>query len=570
MIKKTIFSLIASAAAMTLFTACDAEKDLVEVEIPEKNIPYEEVYMVGYGLTPYVEGDPFDSHNAVAMDHTDDPNVFTKRIEMYYYADNKQFKFCDAPNDWDKIHYFIPESGVQDGTSYAYAQIGEGTVNQAYICSEMAGTLRDHFWGIHEGEDGVYDVTLNTKTMEVNVTLVEKKEQPFEIPALYIIGDGTPAGWDVNNPLEMTCVEDGLFTYEGALYAGEMKMKLENDGKWEGKFLMAPEENTEINRNGVASSKVVYSPTGSPDVKWRITEEGMYLLTVDARGGRDNITITAQYKGEVVRDPELFMLGNAVSTFSSNAAVAMDYDAGTGTFSWEGPIYYNDKNATADNHNKQFKFCDRQGDWNAVVYYVPASAKADGDIAVAGASNAMKAVTWRDGQTGIDAFWGISEGKDGTYRIVVDPAAMTVAVTRTGDAPAQEDIELETELYMQGVAGDSGCDSNKPGVQMTRIGETHTFYWEGELYYTDRENNRQFNFITSKGDWDKVYFLVPENGNSDSYREMVEDGGTYKMRRIKGPGNPLSASWGIEEKNNGMYRVEADLETMTVKVSKIK
>ena len=147
---------------------------------------------------------------------------------------------------------------------------------------------------------------------------------------------------------------------------------------------------------------------------------------------------------------------------------------------------------------------------------------------------------------------------------------MTVAVTRTGDAPAQEDIELETELYMQGVAGDSGCDSNKPGVQMTRIGETHTFYWEGELYYTDRENNRQFNFITSKGDWDKVYFLVPENGNSDSYREMVEDGGTYKMRRIKGPGNPLSASWGIEEKNNGMYRVEADLETMTVKVSKIK
>ena len=99
---------------------------------------------------------------------------------------------------------------------------------------------------------------------------------------------------------------------------------------------------------------------------------------------------------------------------------------------------------------------------------------------------------------------------------------------------------------------------------------THTFYWEGELYYTDRENNRQFNFITSKGDWDKVYFLVPENGNSDSYREMVEDGGTYKMRRIKGPGNPLSASWGIEEKNNGMYRVEADLETMTVKVSKIK
>lgn len=53
----------------------------------------------------------------------------------------------------------------------------------------------------------------------------------------------------------------------------------------------------------------------------------------------------------------------------------------------------------------------------------------------------------------------------------------------------------------------------------------NVFSWEGELYYTEAEGNRQFNFITSKGNWDQVVFLIPEKGDSDGYRELVEDSG---------------------------------------------
>ena len=199
---------------------------------------------------------------------------------------------------------------------------------------------------------------------------------------------------------------------------------------------------------------------------------------------------------------------------------------------------------------------------------MPSLATADGYIEVIGEGTyPMKKCTWADGQTGVDAFWGIPERADGTYLITVDTEAMTVTLTRTGDAEPQPEPELV--LYMLGVAGNSGTDSNNPGVELTRIEGSKTFYWEGEVYYTTEEGNRQFNFIRAKGDWDKIPFLVPEGADSDQYRVMITDGGVYKMKQIQGPGNPLSASWGVEPQNNGKYRVEVDLDKMEVKTTKL-
>lgn len=566
-LNKTLSAIALSS--LLLLGGCDAEKDLRVVEIPEKDVAYEQLYILGYGVKGYTDADPFVSNTAIPMDPTDDPNVFTKRVEMYYYTDNKQFKFCDAQGDWDKIHYIVPESGVVDGTSYAYVEVGENA-NRGTVCSEMTGNLRDNFWGIREGEDGVYDISINGKTLEISVTLVEKKEQAFEPQELYMVGDGTPAGWNISQPVPMEMTSPQVFEYTGPLYAGELKCPMQVSDKWEAPFIMPKVHETKINRNGVAAPECEYVPTGNPDSKWKIEEEGTYHLTIDCSKGKNNITIAAQYLGEVVRGPELYMLGNAVSCFDSSNPVAMDYDDATGFFSWEGPIYYADKNATADNANKQFKFVTRPGNWDAVDYYVPEKADKDGYIGVVSTGTyKMKKTTWKNGATGVDAFWGIASGADAVYRIEVNPEAMTMTIKRTGNAEPQPEPELETELYMQGVAGHSGCDSNNPGVQLTRVGDTRTFTWDGELYYTEEEGNRQFNFITSKGNWDSVWFLVPANGDSDQYRELVEDGGVYKMRRIRGAGQPLSASWGIAAENNGNYHIEVNLETMELKVTKI-
>lgn len=65
-------------------------------------------------------------------------------------------------------------------------------------------------------------------------------------------------------------------------------------------------------------------------------------------------------------------------------------------------------------------------------------------------------------------------------------------------------------------------------------------------------------------------FPYTGKGDSDEYRELVEDNGVYKMKKVQGPGNPLAASWGVSPENSGRYRIEVDVEGMTLYVFKIE
>ena len=255
---KTIYNyllLIVGFFFTVLLNGCDAEKDLKIVETGDASL-YEQIYILGYGAD-----NNFDSNLAVPMEKTSNPNIFTYQLELRYYGDNKQFKFCTAQGDWDKIYYIIPSSGVVSGKSYAYATFGEDTPNNARLCSELTGDLEDHFWGIHEGEDGIYDITINVKDMTVTVVLVKKlDEKEFELNQLFIIGDATPAAWDINNPYPMENISANVFQYEGPLRQGEMKCPINNSGKYEDEFLMPVVAGTIINKSGVADAAVEYVP----------------------------------------------------------------------------------------------------------------------------------------------------------------------------------------------------------------------------------------------------------------------------------------------------------------------
>lgn len=549
---KTIFDylLVAVGFFLTFFlNGCEAEKELNVIETDDV-VLYDQIYIIGYGA-----GNNFESTLSVPMTKTSDPNVFTYQAEMRWYNDNKQFKFCTSQGEWDEIYYIVPSSGVVPGTSYAYATFGEDAPNNARLCSELTGDLDDYFWGIHEGEDGIYDITLNVKDMTVTVVLVQKLDEPeFKLNQLYIVGDATPAGWEINNPYPMENIAPNVFKYEGPLTQGEMKCPVNNSGLYEDEFLMPLVHGTVINKSGVADAAVEYVATGSPDSKWKVADSGNYEIIIDASKGKSNITIAATWLGEIESGPELYLLGSVSGRWSSTDGLQMDSSDGN-IFTWEGEIHHNAE-------NKQFKFCTAKGEWDQVDFLVPEKADADGYIEVIepGTYN-LQRCSQGEG-TLKDAFFGINEDASAVYRITVDVAALTVTLEKIGD--------LANELYMQGVAGNSGTDSNNPGVQLTYDDESGRFIWEGDLIYTETENNRQFNFITSKGNWDQVVFLVPENGDSDSYRELVEDEGVYKMKKVQGPGNPLAASWGIAPENNGKYRIEADVAGMTLYVFRIK
>ena len=58
--------------------------------------------------------------------------------------------------------------------------------------------------------------------------VVITEELPLKLGHLYMVGDATPAGWNIDNPFEMTkdANDNFIFTYHGKLNVGELKSLL--------------------------------------------------------------------------------------------------------------------------------------------------------------------------------------------------------------------------------------------------------------------------------------------------------------------------------------------------------
>ena len=96
---------------------------------------------------------------------------------------------------------------------------------------------------------------------------------------IWMVGDATPAGWDIDNPYQMTHDENRpeIFYYDGQLNAGEMKCPLQNDRGWGCDYIMPVINGTHENED--PTIQVVYG--GNPDNKWTITTAGNYHVEIN-------------------------------------------------------------------------------------------------------------------------------------------------------------------------------------------------------------------------------------------------------------------------------------------------
>lgn len=97
---------------------------------------------------------------------------------------------------------------------------------------------------------------------------------------LYLVGDATPAGWDINKPSPMTVSPDNAFefTWEGQLTPGQFKIPV-STGNWGTDFFM-PVADGESDLSKTACKLI---KGGNPDQKWVITDntKGAYKITVN-------------------------------------------------------------------------------------------------------------------------------------------------------------------------------------------------------------------------------------------------------------------------------------------------
>jgi hypothetical protein len=96
---------------------------------------------------------------------------------------------------------------------------------------------------------------------------------------IYLIGDATPVGWTIANALPMTVSSDAsVFTWTGNLTAGEIKFPT-------AKNFSSDTFGAAVNGQAITNTKGQISPSGNPDVKWKLTaaDAGRYQITLNTK-----------------------------------------------------------------------------------------------------------------------------------------------------------------------------------------------------------------------------------------------------------------------------------------------
>lgn len=133
----------------------------------------------------------------------------------------------------------------------------------------VPGGNPDYKWQITT--TGAYKIKLDLQTLSISI----KPFTPY--PQLWMVGDATPAGWNINTPTVMTPVSGNpyQFTYTGPMNAGEFKFPVAT-GNWGTDFFMPV-----LDQSGIGSTQAKFVTGGNPDYKWRLTQAGNYRITID-------------------------------------------------------------------------------------------------------------------------------------------------------------------------------------------------------------------------------------------------------------------------------------------------
>jgi starch-binding outer membrane protein SusE/F len=223
--------------------------DLVELTFKLEELagpPYSKLWIVG-DATP--NGWNIDNPNEMKQD----PN------DLFVFTYNEilkagEFKIPTSTGNWG-TDFYMPLENYQDLNSTAVTLIPGGSP--------------DNKWRIVD--PGAYKITLNLR----NETISIKKFTPYD--QLWMVGDATPNGWNINNPNQMTKDQNNpfVFTYQGPLSAGEFKIPTAT-GDWGTDYFMPA-----TNHQDLTLTDAKFIVGGNPDNKWKIETPGNYKITLN-------------------------------------------------------------------------------------------------------------------------------------------------------------------------------------------------------------------------------------------------------------------------------------------------
>jgi len=363
---------------------------------------------------------------------------------------------------------------------------------------------------------------------EKDLNIIEG-ELPIKTQTLYMVGDATPNGWDIGNPtpLETTGDDALVFSWEGQLYKGELKLCL-TTGSWDAPFIRPEVGGTQITKTAISNAKFAMH-AGDPDDKWVIADAGKYRLTFDLR----HWTMSTEYLGEpdapVIEPIEaeaVYIVGDATPNGWSIDAPTQLEKRSQYVFTYEGILT-----------TGELKACTQTGDWG-VQFIRPTYGGCK--VSLAGVESADFVFT-----SSPDDKWQVTEA--GQYRLTFDLKNWTIIAE---PLTAKEPLEAES-VYIVGDATPNGWSIDAP-TQLEKQSQ-YVFSYEGKL------TKGELKACTQTGSWD-VPFIRPTFGGCKIDKDGVES-----------PNFVFTASpddkWQVEEE--GKYRLTFDLKAWTVKVESL-
>lgn len=142
----------------------------------------------------------------------------------------------------------------------------------------------------------------------------QEGSETVQTDALYIMGSATSVGFNLDNPIALTRTSDNVFTFNGELTPGELKLTTQ-PGSWESPFIRPLVDQSEIGATPIVNEKFqVTSGANQEDFKWKVTADGIYTLTFNL----GNNTMSSAYDGETpapekgsVKPENVYLLGAA-------------------------------------------------------------------------------------------------------------------------------------------------------------------------------------------------------------------------------------------------------------------
>lgn len=280
---------------------------------------------------------------------------------------------------------------------------------------------------------------------------------PIKTSALFMVGDATPNGWNIDSPTAFTQNADNsmLFIWEGSLNVGEMKLCLAT-GSWDSPFIRPVNNMESISKSNISKQTFVMW-AGDPDNKWKVADAGKYRLTFDMK----NWTMSTEYLGEkekpaiVPIDLEhLYAIGSATPWGWDWNKTKELKKVSNHIFVYEGEL-----------NEGELKFSGEKS-WDAsFIHCLTDGSKINKD----GVEN--EHFEYYPG--GNDYKWKVET--HGNYRITLDLEHWTIKTEFLGE------LKKETNIYMIGDATAGGWSWDEAQKYTQDASNNNVFTWEGHL-----------------------------------------------------------------------------------------